>query len=46
MANGQAESAVKSVKQKLKTIAIENSNCFFFVNTIEKYKMKISILRR
>ena len=29
MANGQAESAVKSVKQKMKTIAIENSNIFF-----------------
>jgi len=31
MANGQAESAVKSVKQKIKTIALENSN-FFFLN--------------
>ena len=30
MANGQAESAVKSVKQKIKTIALENSN--FFLN--------------
>ena len=29
MANGQAESAVKSVKQKLKTIALENSNFLF-----------------
>ena len=29
MANGQAESAVKSVKQKLKTIALQNSNFFF-----------------
>ena len=29
MANGQAESAVKSVKNKLKTIALENSNLFF-----------------
>ena len=26
MANGQAESAVKCVKQKMKTIALENSN--------------------
>ena len=29
MANGQAESAVKSVKQKMKTIAIQNSNFYF-----------------
>ena len=29
MANGQAESAVKSVKQKMRTIALQNSNYFF-----------------
>ena len=28
MSNGQAESAVKAVKQKLKTIALQNSNLF------------------
>ena len=34
MSNGQAESAVKSVKQKLKTIAIENSN-FVLINIVK-----------
>ena len=34
MANGQAESAVKSVKQKLKTIAIENSS-FVLINIVK-----------
>ena len=46
MANGQAESAVKSVKQKLKTLALQNGNVFF-VNTLEyKNIKKIFILRR
>ena len=35
MANGQAESAVKAVKQKLKTIALQNSN-FFLMNIFSK----------
>ena len=29
MANGQAEAAVKLVKQKLTMLALENSNTFF-----------------
>ena len=36
MANGQAESAVKSVKQKMTMIALENSNFSFHIYLQEK----------